>query len=262
MKAYSIVNLKGGVGKTITAVNLAAILATEYDLNVLVVDVDPQANATASLLGPGEYNTVTALLTGLCDSYDDLIYPSTIRGVSVLPADDELRNLDLGLLEGERPNLMALRDLRKVLEEDKAFDVMVIDCPPALSPACAAAIVAATGIIIPIKLDSYAVRGMVELLSQIERLGKIEPGVKISGILPTVWYRSDATEQGETLLHNHAPAHVFRTHIRRSPKVDQSTWTGEPVVAWSPRSAAACDYRDFVVELLDREEVLDRGEKV
>ena len=86
--------------------------------------------------------------------------------------------------------------------------------------------------------------------------------MKISGILPTVWYRSDATEQGETLLRNHAPAYVFSTHIRRSPKVDQSTWTGEPVVAWSPRSAAACDYRDFVVELLDREEVLDRGEKV
>ena len=116
---------------------------------------------------------------------------------------------------------------------------MILDCPPALSPACAAAIAASTDVIIPIKLDAYSVRGMNELTAQIERLRRIYPDVHIAGCLPTVWYKSDTVEQGEILLRQHAPCKVFTTHIRRSPKVDESTWTGEPVVSWSPRSAAA-----------------------
>ena len=138
MKTIAIVNLKGGVGKTVTAVNVAAILATEYGQRVLLIDADPQANATQSLLPPGEYNTLAGLLTIPDVYYDDLLYHSSIRGV--LPADDELRNLDVDLLQGERPNLRAIRDLRDAVAEDDAYDCIVIDCPPALSPACAAAI--------------------------------------------------------------------------------------------------------------------------
>lgn len=155
MKTIAIVNLKGGVGKTVTAVNVAAILATEYGQRVLLIDADPQANATQSLLPPGEYNTLAGLLTIPDVYYDDLLYHSSIRGLDVLPADDELRNLDVDLLQGER------------------------------------------------------------------------------------------------LLQEQAPVHVFASHIRRSPKVDESTWTGEPVVSWSPRSAAAQDYRAFVAEFLE-----------
>ena len=194
MKTIAIVNLKGGVGKTVTAVNVAAILATEYGQRVLLIDADPQANATQSLLPPGEYNTLAGLLTIPDAYYDDLLYHSSIRGLDVLPADDELRNLDVDLLQGERPNLRAIRDLRDAVAEDDAYDCIVIDCPPALSPACAAAIAASTDVVIPIKVDA--------------------------------------------------------SHIRRSPKVDESTWTGEPVVSWSPRSAAAQDYRAFATEFL------------
>ena len=167
---------------------MAAILATEYGQRVLLIDADPQANATQSLLPPGEYNTLAGLLTIPDVYYDDLLYHSSIRGLDVLPADDELRNLDVDLLQGERPNLRAIRDLRDAVAEDDAYDCIVIDCPPALSPACAAAIAASTDVV---------------------------------------------------------------SHIRRSPKVDESTWTGEPVVSWSPRSAAAQDYRAFVAEFLE-----------
>ena len=115
MKTIAIVNLKGGVGKTVTAVNVAAILATEYDRRVLLIDADPQANATQSLLPPGEYNTLAGLLTIPDAYYDDVLYHSSIRGLDVLPADDELRNLDVDVLQGERPNLRAIRDLRDAL---------------------------------------------------------------------------------------------------------------------------------------------------
>ena len=242
---------KGGVGKTVTAVNVAAILATEYGQRVLLIDADPQANATQSLLPPGEYNTLAGLLTIPDVYYDDLLYHSSIRGLDVLPADDELRNLDVDLLQGERPNLRAIRDLRDAVAEDDAYDCIVIDCPPALSPACAAAIAASTDVVIPIKVDAYSVRGMNELTAQIDRLRSIYPDVHVAGCLPTMWYRSDTVEQGERLLQEQAPVHVFASHIRRSPKVDESTWTGEPVVSWSPRSAAAQDYRAFVAEFLE-----------
>ena len=102
MKTIAIVNLKGGVGKTVTAVNVAAILATEYGQRVLLIDADPQANATQSLLPPGS-NTLAGLLTIPDAYYDDLLYHSSIRGLDVLPADDELRNLDVDLLQGSGP---------------------------------------------------------------------------------------------------------------------------------------------------------------
>ena len=129
MKTIAIVNLKGGVGKTVTAVNVAAILATEYDRRVLLIDADPQANATQSLLPPGEYNTLAGLLMGAELHYELLTYPSSIRDLDVLPADDELRNLDVDVLQGGRPNLRAIRDLRDAMDEDEAYDVIVIDLP-------------------------------------------------------------------------------------------------------------------------------------
>lgn len=104
--------------------------------------------------------------------------------------------------------------------------------------------------VIPIRLDAYSVRGMAELTAQIGRLRSVYPDVHIAGILPTLWYRSEAVEQGEALLRRSAPCRVFRSRIRRSPKVDESTWSGEPVVSWSPRSAAAQDYRAFAAELM------------
>lgn len=253
MNAYSIVNFKGGVGKTVTAVNMAAILATEYGKRVLLVDADPQGNATQSLLPPGEYSSLLSLLQGDEPYYENLTTPTPIRGVDMIPADDALRELDVDLLQGLRLNLQALRDLRDAVDEDEVYDCMIIDCPPALSPACAAAIAASTGVIIPIKLDAYSVRGMSELTAQIDRLRAVYPDVHVAGVLPTMWYRSDIVEQGEALLRANSPVRVFESKIRRSPKVDESTWTGEPVVSWSPRSAAAQDYRTFVAELLGRE---------
>lgn len=253
MNTYAIVNFKGGVGKTVTAVNMAAILATEYGRRVLLVDADPQGNATQSLLPPGEYSSLLSLLQGDEPYYETLATPTSIRGVDMIPADDALRELDVDLLQGLRLNLQALRDLRDAVDEDEVYDCMIIDCPPALSPACAAAIAASTGVIIPIKLDAYSVRGMSELTAQIERLRAVYPDVRVAGVLPTMWYRSDVVEQGEALLRANSPVRVFDSRIRRSPKVDESTWTGEPVVSWSPRSAAAQDYRAFVAELLGGE---------
>ena len=110
------------------------------------------------------------------------------------------------------------------MAEDDAYDRIVIDCPPALSPACAAAIAASTDVVIPIKVDAYSVRGMNELTAQIDRLRSIRTCMWRAACPPcgtarTRWSRGAAAPE-------QAPVHVFASHIRRSPKVDESTWTG------------------------------------
>ena len=204
MKTIAIVNLKGGVGKTVTAVNVAAILATEYGQRVLLIDADPQANATQSLLPPGEYNTLAGLLTIPDVYYDDLLYHSSIRGLDVLPADDELRNLDVDLLQGERPNLRAIRDLRDAVAEDDAYDCIVIDCPPALSPACAAAIAV---------LDVMERDGLVEnaatvgeyLLGELHKIGGLKE-VRGRGLMIGIELDGSGSEFRKRLLFE---KHIF-----------------------------------------------------
>lgn len=254
MKTISIFNMKGGVAKTVTAVNIAAILATDYGQRVLLVDADAQSNATNSLLPPGEYNTLEALLTGTEAYYENLIYRSVYHNLDVVPADDGLRNLAL-----HDCHLNALLDLRDNITEDDAYDCMVIDCPPDFPPACVAAIAATDSVVIPMKLDRYSMDGMRSLVEQIDEARKVRPNLHISGCLVTMHYRSNAIRQGEALLRGTSPVHVYESVIRRSAKVDESTWTGEPVVVWSPRSSAAQDYRAFVAEFLKREKMMIYG---
>lgn len=161
MKTFAIVNRKGGVGKTTTAVNLAYVLATSCRLRVLLVDADGQANATQILLPPGEYAGLGALLRGLSICYDELVEQTDVPGLDVLPAAEDLWALDLEAAGGDRGrSYRALRDMREALEEDGAYDVMVIDCPPNLSAACVSAILASDSIIIPVLSDACSATGV------------------------------------------------------------------------------------------------------
>lgn len=259
MKTISFVNLKGGVGKSTSAINTAATLAAELGKRVLLIDADSQGNASKSLLPPGEYNTLELVLKGEEPYYENLIYPSMVRNLDVLPGDISLMDADLASLTSGRVNLNAIRDLRDALTEDDAYDYMVIDCPPSFSAACAAAIAASEHIVIPIKLDMFSFYGMRELTAQIDGVRRLHPEVRIAGCLVTMWYREEAVLQGEALLRREALVPVFDTVIRRTPKVDESTWAREPVLTYSPRSAAAQDYRKFVAEFLAREEARAYG---
>lgn len=262
MKTIAIVNLKGGVAKSTTAINMATTLAKHYQKRVLVVDADPQANATMSLLpeaDEGEYNALSCLLRGEAACYAELVFPSKIQGLDVLPSDDSLWDVDLDALEGRPAHTGALRDLRDAVIEDDAYDYIIVDCPPSISPSFAAAIAASNSIIIPIKVDRYSVKGMRELERQIERVRRIHHDVRVSGCLITIKYRGESVQLGEELLRQQSPVRVFDTDIRRSPKVDDSTWAQQPVVIWSPNSAAGRDYREFVAEWLELEEGIARG---
>ena len=251
---FAILNMKGGVGKTTTAINMAYLLAAEYQLRVLLIDADPQANTTHTLLPEREYFGLAGLLGGYTTGYDEVVEPSGIPNLDISPASDELWGIDLDGCASES----ALRDLRDAATENDAYDVIVIDCPPNFSASCIAAIVAANSIIIPVLPDAFSAAGMDSLVYQIEGVRRIHPDVHIAGCLVNQWHNADVVVDATAYLREHSPVTVFDTVIRRTDKVLESTWAREPVQVWSPFSSAARDYRAWVKELAEKEG-LDSG---
>ena len=252
MKTFAIVNRKGGVGKTTTAVNLAYVLATSCRLRVLLVDADGQANATQILLPPGEYAGLGALLRGLSICYDELVEQTDVPGLDVLPASADLWALDLEADKGAH-TYRAVMNMRDALEEDGAYDVMVIDCPPNLSAACVSAILASDAVIIPVLSDACSSTGVADLVEQIDSLRYIRPEIRVAGVLVNQWHRSPVVEDSVAYLREEGLVPVYDTVIRRTDKVPESSWARMAVQQWSPFCSAARDYRAWVAELAAKE---------
>ena len=264
MKTFAILNMKGGVGKTTTAINLAYLLAAEHRHRVLLIDADPQANATRALLPDGEWAGLAGLLDGYATVYNEVVVSSGIPDLDMIPASGELWSIELrehtedGVIHSA---VNALRDLRAAVMEDDAYDVIVIDCPPYFSTPCIAAIAAANSIVIPVLPDAFSAAGMDSLVYQIEGVRRIHPDVHIAGCLVNQWHNADVVVDATAYLREHSPVPVFNTVIRRTDKVLESTWAREPVQVWSPFSSAARDYRIWVKELAEKEG-LDNGRQV
>ena len=238
MKTTAIVNLKGGVAKSTTVINMAAILAKKYGKRVCVIDADSQCNTTEffgadPLVEPGAFAA-------------SVIQKTKFDGIDILAADDALMDLDLSKVEQQAVNANILRYLVKEVAD--RYDYAFIDCPPAFNAASAAALIAADDVIIPIKLDAFSLRGMVNLTRQVLNMRQINPRLSIAGVLPTMWYKDSEIEDAEEQLRK-AGFRVF-PHIRRSDKVDKMTFRQEPLLVSSPKSAAGKDYRKFVEEFV------------
>lgn len=252
MRTYAIVNRKGGVGKTTTAVNLAYVLATSCHLRVLLVDADGQANATQILLPRGEYDGLGALLRGLAVCYNELTVHTDVDGLDVLPASEDLWALDLQDNVG-KIRYSGIMQMRDNLEEDGAYDVMVIDCPPNLSVACISAILASDAIIIPVLSDACSATGVADLVDQIDSLRYIRPEIRVAGVLVNQWHRSPVVEDAAAYLREDGRVPVYDTVIRRTDKVPESSWARMAVQQWSPWCSAARDYRAWAAELVAKE---------
>lgn len=252
IRTTAIVNLKGGVAKSTTVINMAAILAKKYGKRVLVVDADAQCNTTEFLgADPAKGNLAFVLRASALDDYKPAYAAWNIQStrydrVDILAGDDSLMDLDLSKVEQQTVNANVLRHL--VQEVRDMYDYAFIDCPPAFNAASAAALIAADDVIIPIKLDAFSLRGMVNLMRQIMNMRRINPRLNIAGILPTMWYKDPDIEAAEKQLRD-AGLHVFH-HIRRSDKVDKMTFRQEPLLVSSPKSGAGRDYRKFVEEFV------------
>lgn len=255
MRTTVILNLKGGVAKTATTVNMAAILSAVYEKEVLVIDADSQCNTTEFLGGNPLIGNLANVLRTEDQHYGEFavsqIQPSSLPHVDLLAGDDSLMDLDLTKVELKTVQANVLRNMVNRLETamPDTYNVCLVDCPPAFNAASAAALIAADDVIIPIKLDAFSLRGMTCLLRQISNMKKINPTLRLAGCLPTMYYKSPTILAAEeTLRASGIP--VF-SPIRRTDKVDEMTFAQDPLIDFSPRSSAAQDYRKFVKEYIE-----------
>ena len=258
MKTIAIINLKGGVGKTTTAVNMAAILA-DAGKRVLVIDADPQANATQFFLGTLDdtaINSLAAVMQGMADDPYGFLYQTGITGIDILPASIDLISADIASVKNG-VGFTRLADLLEVVVEDAevsavddGYDFCLIDCPPSFTAASVAAIYAADEVIIPVTVDYFAVSGMALLLAQIKSVKRVHSSVKVAGVLITQWHNAPACVQGEAVLRQ-SGVPVFDTVIRRSEKVTEAGFKRQSLNEYSKNSSAGRDYRSFVTEYLE-----------
>ena len=260
MRTIATMNLKGGVGKTVTALNLADVLR-RCGRRVVMVDCDGQANLTELCLTSAALDvlegagiTVTDLLQGESEPlWSDNVLPLGSDGlVSLLPADSSLYALDIAAIKaGRRVSLKAFTDFRDAAAAD-GVDYMLFDCPPGFTAASVAALNAAGGVVVTTKVDGFSLRGVAKLRSQLRSMVGAGSG-GIDGVLITQWRKDAAVQAGETVLRSARGLKVFDTVIRWSSPVDGSTMAQQPLEAYSPRSNAAQDYRAWVKEYLGEE---------
>lgn len=152
-----------------------------------------------------------------------------------------------------RRSFRAIKDLRDAVEEDDAYDIIVIDCPPNLSTACVSAILASDAVIIPVLSDACSATGVGDLVDQIASLRSLHPGLRVAGVLVNQWHRSPVVADSVSYLREEGMVPVYDTVIRRTDKVPESSWARMAVQQWSPFCSAARDYRAWVAELLAKE---------
>ena len=249
MKTIAVCNLKGGVAKTTTAVNLAAIFAREHSKRVLLIDADSQANSSAFMREDDDrnYRSLASLLRIPAQQRTDFtatvefaqaVRPSAFPGISLLPADVSLMDLDLSKAEDNRA---WTRVLRLALDGQQDWDYTLIDCPPAFNAASAAALMAADEVLIPVKLDAFALEGMANLMQQINNMRRINPALRVLGVLPVMWYKSDVITKAEQALRDAGLPVLPR--IRRSDLVDAMTFAQRPLLVCSPKCGPCRDYK-------------------
>ena len=251
MKVFAVANQKGGVGKTSVAVNLSATLA-HYGQRVLLIDLDPQGNATT---GSGiDKNAVEKTIYGvLLGEYE--IAQMRVHaegGFDLLPANRELAGAEIELINIERREFR-LKEALALVKNDYTF--AVIDCPPALNMLTVNALTAADGVIIPMQCEYYALEGLSDLVGTLRKVkANLNPEIEIEALVRTMYDpRSSLTTQVSNEIKTHFGDKVFDTVIPRNIRIAEAPSYGKPVIMHDPLSKGALAHFAFARELLERE---------
>jgi len=247
-RVYAVANQKGGVGKTTTAVNVGACLA-EAGERVLLVDLDPQANATSGLGLRANGVSTHDLLDGA--PLREIVRPSGLQNLDVVMAKSDLATAAVELSAREGGERYLAEALAGALEP---YSFVFLDCPPSFGPLTVNALAAATRALVPVQAEYYALEGLSQLLGTINLVkGRLNPGLAVAGILLTMADgRTRLAAEVEAELRRHFNELVFTTTVPRSVRLAEAPSHGLPAIAYDRRSAGAQAYWKVAMELVER----------
>ncbi len=248
MPIVGVSNQKGGVGKTTTAVNLAAALAENR--RVLLVDLDPQANATSGVGVVDPEHTIYDVLVGEVSARRAVV-PTDTDGLFVLPASADLAGAAVEL-DASEDDLTLLR--KALIGVRPSYDFIVVDAPPSIGALTLNGLVASDRLVVPLQAEYYALEGIAAMMETIERVqGGLNPALSILGIVLTMADgRTRLSNQVEENVRGHFEGLVFRTVVPRNVRLAEAPSYGQPIFAYAPASYGAQAYRQLAEEVLER----------
>jgi len=249
-RIIAITNQKGGVGKSTTAVNMAAYLSS-YGYRTLLIDLDPQSNSTSGMgINPGDVKDSTYDV--LIDDLDprEAIVDTAYQNLKLLPSSIQLAGAEVELVTSLKREYRLMEALKKIKNE---YDFIIIDCPPALGLLTINALTAAREVVIPIQCEYYALEGLGQLLNTIELVRKnLNEKLRISGAILTMY--DSRTKLGEQVIEevkNFFSEKVYKTIIPRNVRLSEAPSYGKPILDYDPDCRGALAYEDFTKEVID-----------